>query len=595
MEDFYKQLEYPSEPFILSLKTKAIKQALLNNGVKKIKKNIAVLGGSTTHDIVKVLDLFLLFNGIEANFYECEYNKYYEDVMFNDEKLKAFKPDLVWFHTSYKNLVNVPDIKDSVEDVKQKLQVEYEKFLKMWKKCFETFGCTVIQNNFEQPCYRLLGNKDVSDCHGLMNFISELNMKFYDFAQKNDNFYINDLNFVASNYGLEKWHNLSAWYMYKYCCDLDAIPRLAYNVNLIIKSIYGKNKEGFVLDLDNTLWGGVVGDDGVENLEIGQETATSQAYSEFQLYLKKLKSLGVILNINSKNDEDNALAGLNHPDSILKPDDFISIKANWNTKSQNMLEIANELSLAPESLVFVDDNPAEREIVKQNIKDACVVEISQVEEYIKEIDKHGYFETTALSKDDLSKNDMYKSNVERKKLEQVCENYDEYLKSLDMKAEIKPFSDLYMQRIAQLTNKSNQFNLTTRRYSKSEIEQISTSEDNVCLYGKLQDKFGDNGVVSVVIGKKDKTDLHIDLFLMSCRVLKRGMEFAMLDELVRIAKEQGILNIVGYYYKTPKNNMVKDLFREFGFSLKETNGEDTIWTLNIENYVNKQSIIKVVS
>lgn len=593
MNEYIKQLEYPTEPNILITKKNKIKKFLLENYPPKIKKNIAVLGGSTTFDIVKILELFLLYNGIEANFYECEYNQYYEDIMYNNQSLKDFNPDIIWIHTTYRNIENKPNISDTKEIVNQKLEAEYNKYLSMWQKCTEDYKCTIIQNNFEQPFYRILGNKDTSDYHGFLNFISRLNLKFYEYSQNNENFYINDINYTASNYGLSKWHDLSAWYLYKYCCNMDAIPYLSYSVSRIIKSIYGKNKKGFVLDLDNTLWGGIVGDDGAENLEIGTETATAQAYTEFQAYLKELSSLGIILNINSKNDEANAIAGLNHPDGILKPEDFISIKANWNPKSQNMLEIANELSLGVDSLVFVDDNPAEREIVRAHVKGSCVVEVSQVEQYIKEIDRNGFFEVTALSKDDLVKNDMYKANMERVKLKQTFENYDDYLRSLDMTAIIKPFEPVYMQRIAQLTNKSNQFNLTTKRYSQSEIENISEDKNYITLYGKLIDKFGDNGVVSVIIGKILKDELHIDLWLMSCRVLKRDMEFAMLDELVCQAKKSNIKTLVGYYYKTAKNSMVKNLYKDFGFVLEKENNEDTIWKLNIENYKNRQNIIKV--
>ncbi len=595
MDDYIKQLEYPTDANLILTKKNKIKKFLTENYPAKIKKNIAVLGGSTTHDIVKVLELFLLYNGIQAEFYECEYNQYYEDIMYNNEALKAFKPDIIWLHTTYRNIENLPEITDSKETVNEKLEAEYNKYFSMWQKCFEDYKCTIIQNNFEQPFFRIMGNKDISDYHGIMNFISRLNMKFYDFAQNSANFYINDINYTASSYGLKEWHDLSAWYLYKYCCKMGAVPYLAFSVSRIIKSIYGKNKKGFVLDLDNTLWGGIVGDDGVENLELGTETAAAQAYTEFQSYLKKLSSLGVILNINSKNDEKNAIAGLNHPDSLLKPDDFISIKANWNPKSQNMEEIAQELSLGTDSLVFVDDNPAEREIVRTQVKNACVPDISQVEQYIKEIDKYGYFEITALSKDDLAKNDMYKANMERVKLKQTFSNYNDYLLSLDMKAVIKPFEAIYMQRIAQLTNKSNQFNLTTKRYSQSEIEQIAQDKNYITLYGKLTDKFGDNGVVSVVIGKIINDELHIELWLMSCRVLKRDMEFAMMDELILQAKKLHISKIFGYYYPTAKNAMVKDFYEIQGYTkIKEDDIGNSTWEYKIPQiYENKNKVINV--
>ena len=593
MNDLLNQLQYPTDPGLVLRKRNTLRKLLLETGEKRVQKKIALLGGSTTHDIREILNLFLLYNGIEATFYECEYNQYYEEVMFNNEELKSFHPDIVWFHTSYRNILRTPDVRDTREEVEGKYETEIGRFRGMWEKCANDLGCTIIQNNFEYPFYRLLGNKDASDVHGLTNFIQRLNAAFYEYAQSHENFYIHDLNYVAADYGLSRWHDLSAWYLYKYCCRIEAIPCLAHSVARIIKALYGKNKKGFVLDLDNTLWGGVVGDDGVQNLEIGSETAAAQAYQEFQQYLKAHQGLGVLLNINSKNDRANALAGLAHPEGVLRQEDFITIKANWNPKSQNMVEIAQELNLLPESLVFVDDNPAEREIVSAQVPNACVVFISRPENYIREIDRAGFFEVTSLSQDDLARTQMYKANAQRVQAAQSFGNYEDYLRSLDMKAEIKPFSAVYMARIAQLTNKSNQFNLTTKRYTQAEIEAAAADPSRVTLYGKLTDKFGDNGVVSVMIGRQEKETLHIELFLMSCRVLKRGMEQAMMDELVRRARERGITQIRGYYYRTPKNGMVADLYRAFGFTLSETHGDDTVWTLDTENYENLQSIITI--
>lgn len=203
------------------------------------------------------------------------------------------------------------------------------------------------------PFYRLMGNKDCSDYRGRTNFISRLNQAFYDFAEKTEGFYINDINYLSADYGLKEWSNPSFWNMYKYAMCFEAIPYLAFSVSNIIKSIFGKNKKALALDLDNTLWGGVVGDDGVDGIEIGQENGVSQSYYEFQSYIKQLKSLGIILTVCSKNDHENAIAGLNHPEGVLKPDDFIIIKANWENKDRNIAETAAELNILPEAIVLL--------------------------------------------------------------------------------------------------------------------------------------------------------------------------------------------------------------------------------------------------
>lgn len=589
-------LNYPFNSKRIMLKRKSIKKELLDSDLCFVEKNVAVLGGSTTHDIKDILDLFLLHYGIKANFYESEYGQYWQDAMFGEAELVEFKPDIIYIHTSFRNIKYLPSVTDNVDFIDEKLIEEFHNFEVMWDQLKRKHNCPIIQNNFEYPYFRLLGNQDASNIHGITNFVTRLNLKFYEYANNNSDFYINDINYLSSDYGLSKWSDCLYWYMYKYCLALDAIPVLSFSVSNIIKSIFGKNKKAIAIDLDNTLWGGVIGDDGVENIEIGQETPKGQSFSEFQDYLKMLQKQGIILTIISKNDENNALAGLEHPQMKLRKDDFIDIKANWEPKSKNLIDIANEISLLPESLVFVDDNPAEREIVRQQVVGVGIPELIKPEQYIYSIDKAGYFETTSLSKDDLSRNEMYKKNRERTLAQNSFDNYDDYLMSLKMEAVIKPFEKIYYSRITQLTNKSNQFNLTTKRYTQEEIEQISKDESYITLYGKLGDCFGDNGIVSLIIAHKEERTLNIDLWLMSCRVLKRNMEFAMLDSLVKTAKENNISLIKGFYYSTAKNSMVKNLFMSFGF-IKETedNLGNTRWLLDISSkYTNKNQVINVI-
>ena len=588
-----KELQYPFDSEYLLKKRKSIKKELLKQN-NLLEKNIAILGGSTTNDIKVMLELFLLDYGIKPNFYESEYNKFYEDAVFGNEELDNFKPDIIYIHTTNRNIMNFPNITESKEEVDEKLEQEYSKFEIVWESLRKKFNTIIIQNNFEYPYYRLLGNKETSDIHGKINFINRLNMKFYEYAEKNNNFFINDINYVSASYGLDKWFNEFYWYMYKYAMELPAIPYLSFNIAKIIKSIYGKNKKAFALDLDNTLWGGIVGDDGVENLAIGADVSGGQVFSEFQQYIKAHKDLGVILNVVSKNELENAMAGLNHVDGVLKPDDFVSIKANWNPKNMNIKELAKELDLGEDSFVFVDDNPAERKIVEEYVEGIGVPEIDVPENYIKIIDKQGYFEMTSFSKEDSKKTKIYQENSKRAKLMQSFENYEDYLISLKMKAEIKNFIPTYISRIAQLTNKSNQFNLTTKRYTMPEIEEISQDSNYITLYGKLEDTFGDNGVVSVVIGNKKEKDLHIDLWLMSCRVLKRDMEYAMMDELVKLCKNENIENIYGYYFPTEKNKMVKDFYNLQGFKkIDEDEKGNITWKVKVADYTNKNKVIEV--
>ena len=600
-----RELEYPFDAGYLLKKSKRIKRTLLEQTaadgtpVTFLKKRIAVLGGSTTHDIIRMLELFLLNYGIEPEFYESEYAQYWQDAMFDNEELVQFHPDLIYIHTTGRNITFFPDMEDSLQGIEDKLEAQMNHFRVMWEKLENTYHCPVIQNNFEFPFYRILGNRDSYDPHGKTAFIQRLNMEFARYAAQQEHFYIYDIQYESAAFGLDRWTDPSYWHMYKYAMSMQAIPDFAFHLSHIIKAVFGKNKKAFVLDLDNTLWGGIVGDDGPENLEIGQETCMGQVYQEFQGYLKEHKKIGVLLNVDSKNEEENALAGLKHPEGILKPEDFIVIKANWLPKSQNLTEIASELNIGRDALVFVDDNPAEREIIRQHVPETAVPEMTdgdQVnpDQFIRILDKNAYFEVVTLSEDDKHRNEMYKANAMRKEQEESFGNYSDFLKSLEMEAVIRGFEPVYYSRIAQLTNKSNQFNLTTKRMTQAEVEQMAQDPGYITLYGKLKDKFGDNGVVSLVIGKKNGDTLELILWLMSCRVLKRDMEQAMLDTLVWQSRESGIRKLHGYYYKTAKNAMVKDFYGAMGFQKLSEKDGDSEWEYVIpEKYENKNLVIDV--
>ena len=588
-----KELCFPFDgDLIMQSKRKLLR--LLKENESGVKLRVAVLGGSTTSDIIKVLELFLRDRGIIPEFYESEYAQYWSDAVFGTPELDEFKPELVFIHTTSRNIEEKPTVGEDETAVSGKLEREFSRYEKMWDALSEKFGCVIIQNNFEMPSERLLGNREVGVPYGRIDFITRLNVKLYDYAQKHNNFYIHDINYLSADYGLERWHELRHWHLYKYALSVSAIPQFAYSLSNIICSVMGKNKKVLALDLDNTLWGGVIGDDGQSGIEIGSETSEGQSYLRLQKYIKAHKEIGVLLTVCSKNDPENALEGLNHPDGVLKPNDFALIKANWNEKSLNLEETAQELNLLPESFVFADDNPAECEIVKAQVPEIAVLNFSDPEECIRYIDKCGYFEVTNLSADDAKRSEMYAANAQRAAAEKKFASYDEFLASLEMTAVIGDFDPVHIPRITQLTNKSNQFNCTTKRYTGAEMETVANSADYIRLCGRLTDKFGDNGIVSVVIGEKRNAELHIDLWLMSCRVLKRGMEYAMINRLVEEAKKAGISAIYGYYYPTKKNAMVKELYGDFGFAkISEDDGGNTVWKLETAGYSPKKIFIDI--
>jgi FkbH-like protein len=295
-----------------------------------------------------------------------------------------------------------------------------------------------------------------------------------------------------------------------------------------------------------------------------------------------------------------ARSGFAHPDSVLKLEHFSAFKANWEPKHENILEIAKELNLGVDSFVFVDDNPAERAIVSAQIPGIAVPDVgSDVTRYASIIDAGRYFEPVSLGKEDLVRAKLYGENAQRAQLQQQFANYGEYLDSLEMTAEVDTFNATYMERIAQLTNKTNQFNLTTRRYTLAEIEGTVSDGCHIGIYGKLTDRFGDNGLISIVLGRIDAADpsiLHLDLWLMSCRVLKREMEIAMLDGVAERARDKGIATLMGYYLPTAKNGMVADHYDKLGFVLvsRDEQSNSATWSLDIDNYQPRSQHIRIM-
>ena len=585
--------DYPFDPAFILQKKRALRRELLaSEGL--VPKKVAILSGSTVGEIKNILELFLLNAGIRPEFYVGGYALFYEELTFDaDGALAAFAPDIIYVHTSARNLGNLPLQTDTPEQAEEKFAAECARWQGMWKAAAR-FGCPVVQNNFELPGLRVMGSMDAVDPHGRVRFVNRMNAMLADWAAATPNFYLHDLCWLSASVGVDSWCAPAAWYAYKYALDMQYIPLLCHSVANIIKSLYGRNKKALVLDLDNTLWGGIVGDDGVDGLAIGPEVPEGQVYAEFQSYCKALKSIGVILAVDSKNDEANALAGLNHPDGVLRPNDFVAIKANWDPKDLNLKAIASELNLGADSFVFADDNPAERAIVAAQVPGVAVPALDGAENYIKTLDHGGYFEVTALSKEDLKKTELYHQNAERAKAQAAFADYGQYLDSLEMTATIKGFEPVYIQRIAQLTNKSNQFNLTTLRCSEDDIRAMAGDKNDLCLCGKLVDKFGDNGIVTVVAGRQQGDVLDLTLWLMSCRVLKRGMEDAMMDTVVAEAAARGVKTIVGHYYPTAKNAMVREFYAQYDFAKTAEDADgNTEWTLDVAAYTPKHPHMKI--
>lgn len=584
-------LDYPFDSsFILQKKKKLKKELLQKEGLTE--KKIAILSGSTIGEIQNILELFLLNYGIKPVFWQGQYARYYENLVFDNEQIKEFNPDFIYIHTGSKNLENLPTPQDSAESVKAKLENEFNR-LKICYQAALSLGAIVIANNFEKPFYRMYGNKDASVPQGVVNYTTRLNLMLADFANENENFYINDIDYLSSLVGLDNWFSLENWYLYKYALAVEKIPELAFSIAKIIKSALGKNKKSVICDLDNTLWGGIIGDDGAEGIAIGNEQPAGMSYTEFQSYLKKLSNLGIMLNVCSKNEEAIAKKGFtDRKEAPLCVDDFICFKANWEPKHINIANIAKEINIGEDSFVFIDDNPVERDIVRKSLA-VCVPEVSCPEDYIKAIDRAGYFEITTFTKDDAKRNEMYKQNAMRAQAQANFGSYKDYLLSLEMSGEIGAFSPAHCERITQLINKTNQFNFTTRRYTQGEVEEIIANPDKyISAYAKLADKFGDNGITTCFIASVMDKTAEIDLWVMSCRVFKRHFEFAVFDYFVQQCAKRGITTVKAKYIPTAKNVIIKDFYEELGFTLVKESDEGKEYTYTIPaDYTNKNEVI----
>ncbi len=571
------------------------RQLQARDGLQRIR--IAVLGGSTTNELVDLLEILLIGNGFRPVFYQSEYGRYYEDAVLEPQTVADFKPDIVYIHTCSFNIQRFPPVSCRETDFCGFVHAEVNRYRSIWNSIDEAVGCQIVQNNFDPPSSAILGNLDAVSPGGATRFINELNRCFALEAAVNQRLTLQDLSSISARVGLSRWYDRDRWFSYKIAHTVEGSFATAKSLAALVCSMYGRTRKVLVLDLDNTLWGGVIGDDGVDKIVLGRETPLAEAYTAFQEYCLSLRERGVLLAICSKNDEEVAKQGFSHPDSVLKLEHFSAFKANWEPKHENILAIARELSLGVDSFVFVDDNPAERSLVEAQIPSVAVPNVgNEVAKYSSIIDAERYFELLSLGKEDLSRARLYEENAQRAQLEQKFANYGEFLDSLEMTAEIGLFNSTYRERIAQLTNKSNQFNLTTRRYTLAEIEATISDGRHIGIYGKLADRFGDNGLVSVVLGTTEGRELHLDLWLMSCRVLKREMEIAMLDSLVERAKDKGVSAIVGYYLPSAKNGMVADHYKKMGFTLVSKDEETgaTIWSLETANYAARSRHIKVL-
>jgi FkbH-like protein len=562
---------YPFDHASLMRNKRRIKEELQPRAKRKLK--IYVLSGSTVGELKDLIPLFLLNFGIDAEIRVGDYNTYYEDALFGDN-IESFGPDWVYLHTTNKNIKNFPKLSDSTQTVDTLLQEEQARLLHIIEALRKKSMKTIV-NNFELPLVRDTGNLSSMHPAGHVRFINQLNQIVGEMIDTGGGVFLNDLNYLSSVVGLDRWYDSNYWHAFKYAISPFAMPWLASSVASNITSAEGAAKKVLLCDLDNTMWGGVIGDDGKEGIELGPESPKGEAFQDVQNYVKSLKDRGIALAVNSKNDPVLAATGFEHEYSVLSKDDFAAFLATWDPKSQNVSQIAKQLNLGSDSFAFIDDNDAEISEVGLNRPEVLSFTYkSSPYELAVQIDRLGVFEPTSLSAEDLKRSNYYQDNQRREQLLQQAGSVDEYLQSLSMSAVIASIGGTEKERAVQLINKTNQFNPTTRRIDAQELDRRLKAQEDIALFARLKDKFGDNGIVSILLADVRGDTAEIDTWVMSCRVFNRQLEHAVFDQLVRKCQDKGVAHITASFRPTAKNGYVQDLYDKLGFECVAEAGDE---------------------
>ena len=526
---------------------------------------VAILGDCATQHIAMALKGWGYEAGLRFEVLDTDYNQIDAQTMDPASEVYTFQP--AWCVIAnctdklYENYCDFP-----AADRKNFAEVMRDRLIVVWQRLANHCACRILQFNFPAWDDRIFGDFGAKTPDSFAFQLRKLNYLLAESAAAYKNVFLVDLDGLQSRQGESQVRDSKMYCIAKMPFRTDFLPHLAKHITDLILAASGSFKKCVVLDLDNTLWGGVIGDDGLDGIQIG-ELGLGHAFSAFQMWLKELKNRGIILCVCSKNNEDTAKEPFEkHPEMVLRLEDISVFVANWEDKAGNIRYIQQTLNIGMDSLVFLDDNPFEREVVRSLIGNITVPDLPEnPEEYVDFLRSLNLFETASYSEEDRVRTAQYQAEAQRTLLQNQCVDYDAYLQSLEMEAEAKPFDSFHFPRIAQLTQRSNQFNLRTIRYTEQEIAAIAADDGYVTLYFTLKDKFGDHGLISTVIMEKQEDQLFVNTWLMSCRVLKRGMEEFIINKMLSTAAALGYKTVVGEYLKTPKNAMVANIYEKLGF------------------------------
>ena len=523
--------------------------------------------------------------------FEAEYNQVERQFLDPSSELHAFNADfIVLFQSTHKLGEHYSSLDETGQVALADNRID---FITSICQDPQWSGKKIICMNYPEIDDAVFGSYANKIETSFVFQVRKLNYGLMQLAQQYANLLVCDIAAIQNKIGRDRMFAPNVYVSTEMVLSVDALPYVASRTIDIVSALRGQFKKCLILDLDNTVWGGVIGDDGLEGIQLGHGLGIGKAFTEFQMWVKKLKRRGIIICVASKNNEETAKEPfLKHPDMVLKLDDIAVFMANWETKVDNIRAIQQILNIGFDSMVFLDDNPFERNMVRENIPGITVPELPEDPgEYLEFLYGENLFETASYSGTDKDRTKQYQVEAQRVSLKKTFANEADFLKSLDMVSVVSGFTKFNTPRVAQLSQRSNQFNLRTIRYTDADVEALAADNDVIDLSFTLEDKFGDNGLIAVVImKKKDDDSLFVDTWFMSCRVLKRGMENFTLNTMVEQAKAKGYKRIIGEYLPTPKNKMVEGHFPSLGF-IPIADAPTAQYVLDIESYEPRECYI----
>ena len=555
---------------------------------------VAVLGAVTTRPLIDFTRHLLEMSGIACDLFVGKYDNYVAEIVEQESPLYTFRPDIVVLFPSSRHVQPPEGLTDPPAQHREAAARAVEGLLALCTRANERAGAEVLLANFLPSAYHELGPFGSRTLASTWNFRRLVNIELGLAAPPF--VHICDLEFLGARRGLLNVVDERAWFESKQPGSPDFLVDVAREIAHLLQRWHQPAKKVLVSDLDETLWGGVIGDDGLSGIELGDTSPRGEAFKAFQRYLLELNDRGVLLAVCSKNEENIAQSVfLEHPETVLKLEHFAAFKANWRPKPDNLREIASELSLGLDSLVFVDDNPAEVEFVRQSCPEITAIHLApDPSRYVACVQESRSFEVEQLTEEDRLRGRSYRDDSKRRVLLDQAADMESYLRSLEMVATVSPLGAVDLPRAAQLVNKSNQFNPTTRRRTEAELNDFLTGPRVSAFTIRLADRFGDHGLISVIIAVAGEVALEIDTWVMSCRVLKRGVEDVAMAELLEIARSCGLRMVVGRYFPTPRNELVRGLFPELGFTLEEkTEDQKCTYRLDLAGTLAKATQITV--